>query len=238
VAQAEEARRHEERRRHERDKLEAVGRFADGVARHFSDLLTAIVAHSALLLSDLPPDSPWCVNARAIQGAGERAATLVRQLLAFSRRPPAVPVLLDLNSILTGLAPALRRLLGPDIELTCALEAVPAEVRADPGQVGWLLLALVENARDAMPHGGRLGIRTGTVSPDREPAPCGPWLLLAVSDTGHGMDEATRARLFEPFFTTKEAGGRSGLGLALAYEIVRQGGGHIEVQSEPGKGRG
>jgi signal transduction histidine kinase len=122
--------------------------------------------------------------------------------------------------------------------LTCALEAGPAEVRADPGQVGWLLLALVENAREAMPHGGRLSLRTSHVSPERMPAPNQgrPWVLLAVSDTGHGMDEATRARLFEPFFTTKEAGGRSGLGLAMVYWIVRQGGGHIEVQSEPGKG--
>jgi signal transduction histidine kinase len=236
--QAEADRRHEEQLVHEQDKLEAIGRFAGGIAHHFSDLLTVILAHAALLLSNFQPGSPFCGSAEAIKGAGERAAALIRQLLTFSRRPLVVPVLLDLNSILSGLAPALRRLLGPDIDLTCLLEPRPAEVRADPGQIGWLLLALAENARGAMPHGGRLRIQTSIVNPDQEPAPGPgrPWVLLAVSDTGHGMDEATRARLFEPFFTTKEVGARHGLGLATVYWVVRHSGGHIEVQSEPGKG--
>jgi signal transduction histidine kinase len=241
--QAEEARRHEEQHLHERDKLEAIGRFADGIVHHFNNLLTVILAHAALLQSNLPPDSPICESAEAIQGAGERAAALVRQLLTFGRRPPAVQVLLDLNSILSSLTLALQRLLGPGIELTCTLESGLAMVRADPGQIGWLLLALVENARDAMPDGGRLSIRTSNVNPDQEPArgpgalrPGRPGVLLAVSDTGQGMDETTRARVFEPFFTTKEVGDRHGLGLAAVYWIVRQSGGYIEVQSEPGKG--
>src|SRR5262249_3483715 len=145
--------------------------------------------------------------------------------------------------ILSSLAPALRRLLGPNIVLTCELESALAEVRADPGQIGWLLLALTENARDAMPRGGRLSIRTSNVNPGQEPAqgqgglrPGGPWVLRAVSDPGHGMDEATRARLFEPFFTTKEVGAGTGLALATVYWIVRQSSGHVEVQSERGKG--
>jgi two-component system cell cycle sensor histidine kinase/response regulator CckA len=241
--QAEEALRQEGQRLHERDKLEAIGRLARGIAHHFNNLLTVILGHADVLLSNLQPDSPFCESAEAIKGAGERAAALIRQLLTFSRRPPAEPVLLDLNSILSSLAPALRRLLGPDIELTCALESGLAEVTADPGQIGWLLLALAENARDAMPHGGRLSIRTSNVNPDQEPAqgqgglrPGRPWVLLAVSDTGHGMDEATRARLFEPFFTTKKVGEGTGLGLATVYWIVRQSSGHIEVQSERGKG--
>src|SRR5262249_52436268 len=157
------------------------------------------------------------------KGAGERAAALTRQLLTFSRRPPAVPVLLDLNSTLSSLAPALRHLLGPATELTCALEPELGGVRADPGQVGGLLLALAENARDATPQGGRLSIQTSTGAPGQGQArgrgrpPPGPWVLLEVSDTGHGMDEATRARLFEPFFTTREGPERAGLGLATAY---------------------
>jgi two-component system, cell cycle sensor histidine kinase and response regulator CckA len=240
---AEGALQDEGRRLHERDKLEAIGRFAGGIAHHFNSLLTVILGHADILLSNLQPDSPFSESAKAIKGAAGRAAALVRQLLTFSRRPPAVLVLLDLNSILSSLAPALRRLLGPDIELTCPLEPGLAEVRADPGQLGWLLLALAENARDAMPHGGRLSIRTSNVNPDQEPAqgqgglrPGHPGVLLAVSDTGHGMDEATRARLFEPFFTTKEVGEGTGLGLATVHWIVWQSGGHIEVQSEPGKG--
>jgi signal transduction histidine kinase len=240
---AEEARRQEEQRLHERDKLEAIGRFAGGIAHHFNNLLTVILGHADLLLSNLQPDSPFCGGAEAIKAAGERAAALIRQLLTFSHRLPAVPVLLDLNSILSSLAPALRRLLGPDIELTCALESGLAEVRFDPGQLGWLLLALAENARDAMPHGGRLRIQTSNASADQEPAQGQgglrsgrPWVLLTVSDSGHGMDAATRARLFEPFFTTKEVGPRHGLGLATVYWIVRQSGGHIEGQSELGQG--
>jgi signal transduction histidine kinase len=240
---AEEALRQEEQRRHERDKQEAVGRFAGGFAHQFSNLLAVILGHAAYLNSNLPPGSPSCRSAEAIKKAGERAAALLQQVLTFSRGLPTVPVLLDLNSILSGLAPALQRLLGPGVELTCALESGLAEVRADPGQIGVLLLALVENARDAMPQGGRLSIRTSDVSPDQGPAqdrgsprPDRPWVLLAVSDTGQGMDEATRARLSEPFFTTKEGGEGHGLSLATLYGIVRQSGGHVEVQSEPGKG--
>jgi two-component system, cell cycle sensor histidine kinase and response regulator CckA len=239
---AEEALRQEGQGLHERVELEAVGRLAGRIAHHFNNLLTVILGHADILLSDLKPDSPLCGSAVAIKGAGERAAALTQQLLTFSRQPPAVPVLLDLNSILSSLAPVLRRLLGPHIELTCALGSGLGEVRADPGQIGGLLLALAENARDAMPRGGRLGIQTSNLNfgqeqgQDQGGLPPGPWVLLAVSDTGQGMDEATRARLFEPFFTTKEVPERTGLGLATVHWIVRQSGGHIEVQSEPGKG--
>jgi signal transduction histidine kinase len=240
---AEETFRQEEQRRHEQDKLEVVGRLAGGIAHHFNNLLTVILGHVDLLLSNLQPDSLSWGSAEAIKGAGEQAASLVRQLLTFSRQPPALPVLVDLNNILTSMAPALRRLLGRSIELTCALSSGPAVLRADPGQLCGLLLALAENARDAMPQGGRLRIQTSSASTDQEPAPgqggLQPgrvWVILEVSDSGHGMDEATRARLFEPFFTTKEVGEGHGLGLATVWWIVRQGGGHIEVHSQPGQG--
>jgi signal transduction histidine kinase len=176
-----------------------------------------------------------------IRGAAERAAALIRQLLSFSRRHPPVLVRLDLNALLAGLTPALRRLLRPGIEVSSTLRPGVGEVQADPAHLGEAVLALAENARDAMPQGGQLIIETSIVNlgPEQErwggPGP-GPAVLLTVSDTGHGMDEATRARLFEPFFTTKEVGQGTGLGLAAAYGTVREAGGQIEVDSEPGKG--
>ena len=223
-------------------KLESVGRLAGGIAHDFNNLLTVINGYSTLLLSRMPQRDLHRKQLEEIRAAGEQAASLTQQLLAFSRKQKIQPQHLNLNAVVADSQKMLHRLLGEDIELTTILRASPDDVMADPGQVHQVLMNLVVNARDAMPDGGGLGIETGNV--DLKPldvvedsrATPGPFVLLQVTDTGTGMDRETRRHIFEPFFTTKEIGKGTGLGLSTVYGIVRQSGGFIEVDSELGKG--
>ena len=223
-------------------KMEAVGRLAGGVAHDFNNLLTAIIGSADLLRERLPPDHPERVEADEIRMAALRAADLTRQLLAFSRRQILTPQMLHLNKVVAGMNKMLRRMIGEDIEFRCVLAPELGAVRADPGQIEQVIMNLVVNARDAMPRGGTLTIETASVELDEAyaveqfPAARGRHALLAVSDTGIGMDAKTQARLFEPFFTTKAQGQGTGLGLSTVYGIVKQSGGYIWVSSEPGRG--
>jgi PAS domain S-box-containing protein len=223
-------------------KMEAVGRLAGGVAHDFNNLLTAISGYSDLLLHRLPDYSTLRRDVEEIRKAGDRAAALTRQLLAFSRRQVLQPKVLDLNTVVTNMGQMLRRLIGEDIELSTDLSPSLSRVKADPGQIEQVIVNLAVNARDAMPDGGRITIATA----DAELSPAyavvhtdvrpGPHVLLSVADTGQGMSDETQAHLFEPFFTTKERGKGTGLGLATVYGIVQQSGGHIRVNSAADRG--
>jgi PAS domain S-box-containing protein len=219
-------------------KMEAVGQLAGGVAHDFNNLLTAIIGNAELLLRVIEPEDARRLDVLEINRAAHRAATLVRQLLAFSRKQVLQPRVVDLNAVVGDLSTMLRRVLGEHVELRLELQPELGRVLADPGQLEQVITNLAVNARDAMPSGGTLTIRTADVdaanvpgqSPESMPL-VGPLVELTVRDDGVGMDERTLARLFEPFFTTKELGRGTGLGLATVYGIVRQSGGHIRVNS-------
>jgi PAS domain S-box-containing protein len=223
-------------------KMEAVGRLAGGIAHDFNNLLLVINGYSEILLDRIGENLALRKEVEAILQAGNRAASLTRQLLAFSRRQVLQPTMLDLNGLVSNMEKMLRRLIGEDVELRAVLGPELGIVKADPGQIEQVILNLVVNARDAMPGGGRLTVETANVFLDgdfssKHPyAAIGPHVLLAVSDTGVGMSEDTQARLFEPFFTTKEKGKGTGLGLSTVYGIVHQSQGTIHVDSEVGKG--
>ncbi|HDL18944.1 MAG TPA: PAS domain S-box protein, partial [Bacteroidetes bacterium] len=223
-------------------KMEAIGTLAGGVAHDFNNLLTVINGYSQILLNDLKKDDPMYGDIREIYEAGERAAQLTQQLLAFSRKQLVAPEVLDLNDILYLLKKMLQRLLGEDIFLTITCDERPCIIHADRTQMEQVIMNLAVNARDAMPEGGQLTILTENIllAPEHGQTPlslaAGEYILLMVSDTGEGMDEQTRAKIFEPFFTTKESGKGTGLGLAMVFGIAKQSGGEILVDSEPGKG--
>ncbi len=223
-------------------KMEAVGQLAGGVAHDFNNLLTAITGHSELCLLRLESKDPAYHHLEQIKKAGDRAAALTRQLLAFSRKQILQPKIIDLNQVVVDLNKMLQRLIGEDIDLLMGLAADVGMVKADPNQLEQILLNLSINARDAMPRGGRLTIETSNAhlgdefTRDHVAVRPGQHVMLAVSDNGSGMDAETQAHIFEPFFTTKEVGKGTGLGLATVYGIVRQSGGSIWVYSEVGRG--
>ncbi len=230
-----------EERLRQSQKMEAIGRLAGGIAHDFNNLLTAIGGF-ARLLSDSLPDGEDREMARHIESAADRAADLVRQLLAFGRRQILAPRVLDPGRVIGELSPLIRRLIGDDIEFTAILGHDRPLVRADQTQIEQVIVNLIANARDAMPTGGKVTVEVSSVEldavyaeshPEVDP---GPFVLIAISDTGSGIDDDVREHVFEPFFTTKGSSGGTGLGLATVYGVVKQSGGSIAVYSEPGHG--
>jgi PAS domain S-box-containing protein len=223
-------------------KMEAIGQLAGGIAHDFNNLLTAILGYSELILGDLGPDHPSAPDVQEVLKAAESAAALTRQIVAFSRRQILQPGVIDLNQVVRQMNTLIRRLIGENILLVIKTATPLARIYADASQIEQVIMNLAINARDAMPQGGRLTIETANVTLDQdsvaghEDASAGRQVMLAVSDNGIGIDEATRAHLFEPFFTTKPPGMGTGLGLATVYGIVKQSGGSIAVDSTPGAG--
>jgi len=226
----------------EAQKMEVIGQLAGGVAHDFNNILAVIMGYSDLIMSALEPAHPLRKFAEEIQHASERAAGLTRQLLVFSRKQTVQPVVLDLNDTVKELDKMLRRLIDENIEMTVVPGKKTGRIKADPGHIGQVLMNLVVNARDAMPHGGKLTIATSNATLDENYAAshlravAGDYAMLSVSDTGTGMTDEVKSHLFELFFTTKPKGKGTGLGLATCQTIVQQSGGHIGVYSELGKG--
>jgi len=231
-----------EKKLQQAQKMEAIGQLAGGIAHDFNNLLSVINGHCELLAEQLPSEGAAGRNCEQIKKAGERAAGLTRQLLAFSRQQVLEPTVLDLNAVVVDLGKMLKRVIGEDVEFKTSLNLKLDRVKADRGQIEQVIMNLVVNARDAMPEGGLLTIETANVIVDEafvrdhRPQLPGAYVRLSVRDTGHGMDPETQARIFEPFFTTKEVGKGTGLGLSTAYGVIRQSGGHIWVTSQPGRG--
>ena len=222
-------------------KMESVGRLAGGIAHDFNNLLTVILGYSDLILRKLDSKDPLRKGLSEIQAAGQRAAMLTAQLLAFSRKQVLKPQILDLNTIVSNISEMLRRLLGEDIEVSLHLSTELGQVRADPAQLEQALINLAVNARDAMPAGGRLVIETHNRELDQHSGsvagvPAGRYVVLEISDTGSGMSDAVKAKVFEPFFTTKEPGKGAGLGLSMVLGVVQQSGGTVTLYSELGVG--
>jgi two-component system cell cycle sensor histidine kinase/response regulator CckA len=225
-------------------KMDAVGRLAGGVAHDFNNLLTIISGYGQMIMDSLPPDDPVRRDLEAILEASNRATALTRQLLTFSRRQIVEPRIMDLNRQVARMNRMLRRVIGEDIELNTSLKAASSRIKADPGQIEQVVLNVALNARDAMPNGGRLTIRTEDVELDQDQeqsagrralAP-GSYVVLSITDTGTGMSPEVLSHAFEPFFTTKAKGKGTGLGLSMVYGIVKQAGGDVAVESEPDKG--
>ena len=231
-----------EQRLRQAHKMEAVGRLAGGVAHDFNNLLMIVSGHCELLSDRIPAGEAGRSNVEQIQKAADRAVSMTRQLLAFSRMQVLEPRTIDLNAVIADMGKMLARLIGENIEYGFTPDTRLVSVKADPGQIGQVIMNLVVNSRDAMPHGGNITVRTRNAVLDRDearkrhPMEPGEYALLSVTDTGQGMDEKTKAHIFEPFFTTKEVGKGTGLGLATVYGIVKQSGGFIWVESAPGKG--
>lgn len=231
-----------EERLRQAQRMEAIGTLSGGIAHDFNNLLTIIRGYAHQLLESRPDAAKARAQVERIDEAAERAAALTSQLLAFSRRQVLQPRVFDLNALTTGLDEMLRRLIGEHIEMNTVVAEDSCLVQADTGQIEQVIMNLVINARDAMPHGGKLTLETANLELDEayaakhEGAHAGPYVMLAISDTGVGMDAKTQARIFDPFFTTKGLGKGTGLGLSTAYGIVKQSGGHIWVYSEPGRG--
>ena len=236
---AEEEHRKLERQLQVSQKMEAIGMLAGGVAHDFNNLLSVILSYTEFAMRQLREGDPLKDDLLEVKKAGDRAAVLTRQLLAFGRKQLLQPVPLNLNQVAEGIDKMLRRILGEDIDFVQVLAPDLGVVRADPGQIEQVLMNLVVNARDAMSEGGKLTIETSNVDLDEAFAAhhvavvSGPYIRLAVTDTGCGMDEQTKAQLFEPFFTTNEKGQGTGLGLSTVYGIVKQSGGNIWVHSQP-----
>jgi PAS domain S-box-containing protein len=238
-------RKRDEELAYQAQKMEAIGRLAGGIAHDFNNLLQVITGYSDMLLRRFNRQKPlrqYMHYAQEIRNVAEQGAILTRQLMAISRRQPLQPQLVELRRLIGDITPMLRRLLGEDIELVTVLDPALGRVNADPGQLEQVILNLAVNARDAMPHGGRLLIEAVNVESDRasskplEAMAPGPYIQLLVQDTGCGMDAEVQAHIFEPFFTTKEPGKGTGLGLYTAHGIVTQNGGHMTVDSAPGAG--
>jgi len=231
-----------EERLRQSQKMEAVGRLAGGVAHDFNNLLTVILGYSQILAEGVPAGSRLADSTAQIKSAADRASGITRQLLAFSRKTVLTPRVINLNDIMLNLDSLLRRLIGEDIEVLTVPANDLGSVKADPGQIEQIIMNLALNARDAMPHGGKLTLETSNEQLDEayaqrhQPTVPGRYIMLAVTDTGHGMSAETQARIFEPFYTTKEVGKGTGLGLSMVYGIVKQSGGYIWVYSEPDRG--
>ena len=223
-------------------KMEAVGRLAGGVAHDFNNMLTVISGYNRMIVDELSPVDPLRGYAEEALKAADRAGAITNQLLSFSRRQLMQPRVINVNTVITQTEKMLRRLIGEDIELVLHLAGDAGNIKADPNHIEQAIVNLAVNSRDAMPDGGRITIETANTSLDEHYARThlgvkpGEFVMIAVSDNGHGMDAATRQHVFEPFFTTKERGKGTGLGLATVYGIVKQTGGDIWVYSEPGSG--
>ncbi|MFH1350802.1 MAG: ATP-binding protein, partial [Pseudomonadota bacterium] len=224
-------------------KMESVGRLAGGVAHDFNNHLTTIIGYAALVMMRLGKDDPLHSQVKEIKDAADRATSLTRQLLAFSRKQVLQTKVMVINTVVTDVEKMLRRLIGEDIELVTMLEPELGRVKADPSQIDQVIMNLAVNAKDAMPEGGKLTIETGNVTLDSHYAEQhgveikqGAYVMLSVSDTGTGIDVETQEHIFEPFFTTKEKGKGTGLGLSTVYGIMKQSDGYIWVYSEPGQG--